>query len=88
MNKTYQLFCILFSYVFIYSNNNGRISFNNFILYFGWTWWNNIALSTIGSFSIVSMLGIKQSLISAEVVPFLVLAIGVDNIFYNNWKKR
>lgn len=40
-----------------------------------------VALSTLGAFSIVSMLGIKQSLISAEVVPFLVLAIGVDNMF-------
>ena len=40
-----------------------------------------VALSTLGSFSIVSMIGIKQSLISAEVVPFLVLAIGVDNMF-------
>ena len=40
-----------------------------------------VALSTLGAFSIVSMLGVKQSLISAEVVPFLVLAIGVDNMF-------
>ena len=40
-----------------------------------------VALSTLGSFSIVSLIGIKQSLISAEVVPFLVLAIGVDNMF-------
>lgn len=40
-----------------------------------------VALSTLGSFSIVSMIGVKQSLISAEVVPFLVLAIGVDNMF-------
>ncbi|MGL4948644.1 MAG: hypothetical protein ACRC42_04710 [Mycoplasma sp.] len=40
-----------------------------------------VILSCLGSFALVSWLGIKQSLISAEVVPFWVLAIGVDNMF-------
>jgi Niemann-Pick C1 protein len=40
-----------------------------------------VILSFIGSVSIISLMGIKLSLISAEVVPFLVLAIGVDNMF-------
>lgn len=40
-----------------------------------------IALSCLSSFAIVSLMGIKQSLVSAEVVPFLVLAIGADNMF-------
>lgn len=40
-----------------------------------------IILSFLCSISIVSLLGVKMSLISAEVVPFLILAIGVDNMF-------
>ena len=41
-----------------------------------------VIISCLGAFAIVSLLGIKQTLISAEVVPFLVLAIGVDNMFF------
>lgn len=40
-----------------------------------------VVLSFLGSVALVSFLGIKLSLISSEVVPFLVLAIGVDNMF-------
>ncbi len=40
-----------------------------------------VILSFLGSIAIVSFMGIKMSLISSEVVPFLVLAIGVDNMF-------
>ena len=40
-----------------------------------------VLLSFACSISILSFLEIKISLISAEVVPFLVLAIGVDNMF-------
>lgn len=40
-----------------------------------------VILSFLGSIAIVSFLGIRMSLISSEVVPFLVLAIGVDNMF-------
>ena len=40
-----------------------------------------VALSSLASFAIVSFMGVKQSLVSAEVVPFLVLAIGADNMF-------
>jgi len=48
-----------------------------------------VLLSFFCSVSIVSMMGIKLSLISAEVVPFLVLAIGVDNMFIiTNTKDR
>ena len=41
-----------------------------------------VILSCLGAFAIVSLFRIKQTLISAEVVPFLVLAIGVDNMFF------
>ena len=40
-----------------------------------------IILSFLSSIAITSFLGVKMSLISAEVVPFLILAIGVDNMF-------
>lgn len=40
-----------------------------------------VILSFLGSIALVSFLGIKLSLISSEVVPFLILAIGVDNMF-------
>lgn len=40
-----------------------------------------VVFSFLGSVAIVSFMGIKFSLISSEVVPFLVLAIGVDNMF-------
>ena len=40
-----------------------------------------VILSVLSAFAITSALGIKQTMISLEVVPFLVLAIGVDNMF-------
>lgn len=40
-----------------------------------------ILLSVAASAGICSFIGIKSTLIIAEVIPFLVLAIGVDNIF-------
>eukprot|EP01133_Synstelium_polycarpum_P009861 gene9861-11524_t len=40
-----------------------------------------VAFSIIISVGICSLIGIKATLIISEVIPFLVLAIGVDNIF-------
>jgi Niemann-Pick C1 protein len=40
-----------------------------------------ILLSVVSSAGIFSMVGLKSTLIIAEVIPFLVLAIGIDNIF-------
>ncbi|CAK9436771.1 uncharacterized protein LODBEIA_P12930 [Lodderomyces beijingensis] len=40
-----------------------------------------IMLSVTASVGVFSMIGLKSTLIIAEVIPFLVLAIGVDNIF-------
>lgn len=40
-----------------------------------------ILLSVASSAGICAVLGVKSTLIIAEVIPFLVLAIGVDNIF-------
>ena len=40
-----------------------------------------VVLSVLGAFGLVSLLGMKVSLIVLEVLPFLVLAVGVDNMF-------
>ena len=40
-----------------------------------------VALSVSGAMGIISALGTSSSLISLEVIPFLSLAIGVDNMF-------
>ncbi|KAI5306593.1 hypothetical protein KEM56_000147 [Ascosphaera pollenicola] len=40
-----------------------------------------VLMSVIASVGLFSMCGIKVTLIIAEVIPFLVLAVGVDNIF-------
>lgn len=40
-----------------------------------------ILISVTSSAGVFSVLGIKSTLIIAEVIPFLVLAIGIDNIF-------
>lgn len=40
-----------------------------------------VLLSVVASVGFFSMLGVKATLIIAEVIPFLVLAVGVDNIF-------
>ncbi|KAK5078820.1 niemann-Pick type C-related protein 1 [Lithohypha guttulata] len=40
-----------------------------------------VLMSVSGSVGLFSLAGIKVTLIIAEVIPFLVLAVGVDNIF-------
>lgn len=40
-----------------------------------------VLLSVVSSVGIFSALGVKTTLIIAEVIPFFVLAVGVDNIF-------
>ncbi|CDR43227.1 CYFA0S11e01926g1_1 [Cyberlindnera fabianii] len=40
-----------------------------------------VLLSVTSSAGLFSLLGVKSTLIIAEVIPFLILAVGVDNIF-------
>ncbi|KAI6164934.1 patched family-domain-containing protein [Pisolithus thermaeus] len=40
-----------------------------------------VVLSVSSSVGLLSLLGVKTTLIIAEVIPFLVLAVGVDNVF-------
>jgi Niemann-Pick C1 protein len=52
---------------------------NGFLLGFGGIL--IVAFSMIGSIGLVSYMKIGLTMISAEVIPFLILAIGVDNMF-------
>lgn len=40
-----------------------------------------VLLSVIASMGVIAFLGFGFTMISGEVIPFLVLAIGVDNMF-------
>ncbi len=40
-----------------------------------------VLLAVVASIGILSYMGVAGSLIILEVVPFLVLAVGVDNLF-------
>ncbi|KAK6465264.1 patched family-domain-containing protein [Scheffersomyces coipomensis] len=40
-----------------------------------------ILLSVLSSIGLFAIIGLKSTLIIAEVIPFLVLAVGIDNIF-------
>jgi len=40
-----------------------------------------VTAALISSLGLVSYLNISLTMISAEVIPFLILAIGVDNMF-------
>ena len=40
-----------------------------------------VLASVLSSMGLISLLGIGFTMISAEVIPFLILAIGVDNMF-------
>lgn len=40
-----------------------------------------VLAAVVGSLGICSLLGVKATLIIMEVIPFLVLAVGVDNMF-------
>jgi len=40
-----------------------------------------VALSVVIGYAATAYLGVKSSMISLEVIPFLILAIGVDNMF-------
>lgn len=40
-----------------------------------------VLASVLASMGLVAFLGIGFTMISAEVIPFLILAIGVDNMF-------
>lgn len=72
-------YILMFLYISISMGEFPSLMFSRVLLAFGGIM--VVVLSFLTSISLVSLFGIKLSLISAEVVPFLVLAIGVDNMF-------
>ncbi len=45
----------------------------------------SVALALLVAAAVCSLAGVKATLIISEVIPFIVLAIGVDNIFILVW---
>ncbi|KAL3233626.1 NPC intracellular sterol transporter 1-related protein 1 [Nakaseomyces bracarensis] len=83
LNKNNDIYVVLISYfmMFLYAswalkNKRGR---NRFWL--GFSGILVVIFSVLCSAGLLSYLGIKSTLIIAEVIPFLILAIGIDNIF-------
>ena len=72
-------YALMFLYISIFMGEISLFKFTRILVAVGGIL--VVVLSFIGSVAIISLMGIKLSLISAEVVPFLVLAIGVDNMF-------
>jgi Niemann-Pick C1 protein len=72
-------YVVMFVYIAVMMGNFPSLILSRFLVAFGGIC--VVIFSFLSSLAIVSFFGIKMSLISAEVVPFLVLAIGVDNMF-------
>ena len=78
-------YIILISYIMMFIYVSVSIGFfpsavyNRFIL--GFAGISVVIFSLISAIGITFYMGVPLSMISAEVVPFLILAIGVDNMF-------
>ncbi|MCP3684931.1 MAG: hypothetical protein GY861_19900 [bacterium] len=72
-------YVLMFVYIAVSMGNFPSLILSRFLVAFGGIM--VVVLSFASALAIVSFFGIKMSLISTEVVPFLVLAIGVDNMF-------
>lgn len=72
-------YIFMFVYIAVSMGNFPSLILSRFLVAFGGIM--VVIFSFLSSLAIVSFFGVKMSLISTEVVPFLVLAIGVDNMF-------
>lgn len=70
---------LMFIYISIALGEFPSAVHNSFLLGFGGIL--IVAFSMIGSIGLVSYMGVGMTMISGEVIPFLILAIGVDNMF-------
>lgn len=77
-------YCVMFFYVTIslgdFSKNWRRFLIDSKIM-LGLCGVIIVLLSVLASIGLLSYFGVKSTLIIVEVIPFLVLAVGVDNIF-------
>lgn len=72
-------YLIMFIYISMALGQFPSSIFSSFLLGLGGIF--IVAVSMLGSVGVVSYLDIGLTMISAEVIPFLILAIGVDNMF-------
>lgn len=72
-------YLLMFIYISIALGEFPSSVYNGFLLGFGGIL--IVAFSMLGSVGMVSYVGVGMTMISAEVIPFLILAIGVDNMF-------
>jgi Niemann-Pick C1 protein len=72
-------YVLMFVYVSLALGYLPSILHSRFIL--GFSGVMVVILSIVNSVGILAYFGVKITLISSEVVPFLILAIGVDNMF-------
>jgi len=72
-------YLLMFIYVAVAIGNFPNKVYSSFLLGFGGI--VIVIAAVCSSMGLTAMLGYNVSLISAEVVPFLILAIGVDNMF-------
>lgn len=85
LEATQNAFIIIISYLMMFIYVSVSIGFfpsavyNRFIL--GFAGIMVVIMALIASIGITFYMGVPLTMISAEVVPFLILAIGVDNMF-------
>ncbi len=72
-------YVLMFLYISVFMGEISLFKFSRILVAIGGIL--VVILSFLSSVALISFLGIKLSLISSEVVPFLILAIGVDNMF-------
>lgn len=73
--------CISYLVMFLYASWALRGKFGGNRILLGCSGILIVLFSVTSSAGLLSFLGIKSTLIIAEVIPFLILAIGIDNIF-------
>ncbi|CAD5196507.1 unnamed protein product [Musa acuminata subsp. malaccensis] len=75
-------YLVMFAYISIMLGDRGHLStfFVSSKLLLGLSGVVLVMLSVLGSVGFYSAIGIKSTLIIMEVIPFLVLAVGVDNM--------
>lgn len=83
LNKNNDVYVVVISYfmMFIYASWALKTKTGTNRFWLGFAGILVVIFSVLCSAGLLSFFGIKSTLIIAEVIPFLILAIGIDNIF-------